>query len=60
MESKMTKKKDNAILGRPTEIENGRYINVYLDKTSAENAKKIGMGNISLGVRKAIKFFIGN
>ena len=41
--------------GRPAEMLDGRRINVYLDSESIEAAKRIGNGNISAGIRAAIR-----
>ena len=41
--------------GRPQKIPEGRRVNVYLDGDSLEAARKIGNGNVSEGIRRAIK-----
>lgn len=41
--------------GRPAEIEGARRVNVMLDAETIEAAKKIGAGNLSAGIRKAVK-----
>jgi len=41
--------------GRPAEMESGGRTNVYLDADSLERAKKIGGGNVSLGIRLALE-----
>jgi len=40
--------------GRATEMENGRRVNVYLDSESLAIAEKLGNGNVSDGIRKAL------
>lgn len=42
-------------VGRPSEMEGGKRVNVYLDADSLEAASKLGNGNISDGIRKALK-----
>lgn len=42
-------------VGRPKYLNNGRKIQVYLDEESLASATRIGGGNISAGVRAAIK-----
>lgn len=45
-------------IGRPAVLDGnagGRRVNVYLDKTSLAVAKKLGDGNVSEGIRKALK-----
>lgn len=41
--------------GRPAEIEGARRVNVMLDAATIEAAKKLGAGNLSAGIRKAVK-----
>jgi hypothetical protein len=41
--------------GRPAEMEGGRRVNVYLDADSLDTASKLGNGNVSDGIRKALK-----
>lgn len=41
--------------GRPAYLKKGKRVNVYLDEESIAKAKKLGKGNLSEGVRKAIK-----
>lgn len=41
--------------GRPAELEGGKRVNVYLDAESLSIAAKIGDGNISDGIRKALR-----
>lgn len=43
--------------GRPTELEDGKRTNVYLDSDAVEVAKQVGDGNLSLGVRRALEKF---
>ena len=42
-------------VGRPKYLNNGRKIQVYLDEESLLFATKLGSGNISAGVRAALK-----
>lgn len=42
-------------VGRPKYLNNGRKIQVYLDEESLSFATKLGKGNISAGVRTALK-----
>lgn len=41
--------------GRPAELEGGRKVNTYLDAESIAIATRIGNGNVSEGIRKALK-----
>lgn len=41
--------------GRPSEMDGGKRINVYLDAQSVELASRLGGGNISEGIRRALK-----
>ena len=41
--------------GRPTEMTGGRRVQVYLDDASIEAATKLGDGNLSAGIRAALK-----
>lgn len=41
--------------GRPTEMPDGRRVNVYLDAASLNTAARLGNGNVSEGIRKALK-----
>lgn len=41
--------------GRPAEMEGGKRVNVYLDSESLAIASKLGNGNVSDGIRKALK-----
>jgi hypothetical protein len=41
--------------GRPQELAEGKRVNVYLDAETLSRAKEIGHGNLSEGLRKAIK-----
>ena len=43
------------VAGRPTEMDGGKRVNVYLDAESIALATRIGKGNVSEGIRKAIK-----
>lgn len=42
-------------VGRPSEMEGGKRANVYLDAESLAIAARLGNGNISEGIRKALK-----
>lgn len=42
-------------VGRPSEMEGGKRVNVYLDAESLDIADKLGNGNVSEGIRKALK-----
>jgi hypothetical protein len=41
--------------GAPVRIEEGKRVNVYLDQPSLSKAEKIGKGNVSAGIREALK-----
>jgi len=41
--------------GRPSEMLEGKRVNVYLDSTSLESAAKLGNGNVSEGIRIALQ-----
>lgn len=41
--------------GRPAELEGGKRVQVYLDAESLAIAAKLGNGNVSDGIRKALK-----
>lgn len=40
--------------GRPAELSGGRRVQVYLDAASLDAAAKLGDGNVSEGIRKAL------
>ncbi len=42
-------------VGRPSEMAGGKAVNVYLDAESISIATKLGNGNVSEGIRKALK-----
>jgi hypothetical protein len=42
-------------LGAPVRIPDGKRVNVYLDQHSLAKAEKIGKGNVSAGIRDALK-----
>jgi hypothetical protein len=42
-------------LGRPAEMEGGKRVNVYLDADSLARAAAKGNGNVSEGIRLALK-----
>lgn len=41
--------------GRPAEMEGGKRVQVYLDAKSLEIAARLGGGNVSEGIRQALK-----
>lgn len=41
--------------GRPAEMDGGRRVNVYLDAASIEAASALGGGNVSEGIRVALR-----
>lgn len=41
--------------GRPAEMGAGRRVNVYLDEASLARAAELGDGNVSVGIRKALR-----
>jgi hypothetical protein len=41
--------------GRPAEMQGGKKVNTYLDAKSIELATRLGNGNVSYGIRKALK-----
>lgn len=41
--------------GRPSEMAGGKKVNTYLDAESVAIATKLGNGNVSEGIRKALK-----
>ncbi|WP_157040505.1 hypothetical protein [Polaromonas naphthalenivorans] len=41
--------------GRPAEMENGKRVNVYLSVKDLELASTLGNGNVSAGIRLALK-----
>ena len=41
--------------GRPTEMAGGKAVKVYLDAESIAIATRLGNGNVSEGIRKALK-----
>jgi len=43
-----------APVGRPSEMEGGKRVNVYLDAASLERAAILGGGNVSEGIRRAL------
>ena len=51
METKDEKKQ----LGAPKQLEGGKRHNVYLDWVTVRGAMKIGDGNLSEGLRKAVR-----
>lgn len=44
-----------AKLGRPVEMDGGKRVNVYLDAASLARAAELGGGNVSEGIRAALK-----
>lgn len=45
--------------GRPSEMSGGKKVNTYLDAESVAIATRLGNGNVSEGIRKALKHFAG-
>ncbi len=43
------------LVGRPEEMAGGRKVNTYLDAESIAIATRLGNGNVSEGIRKALK-----
>jgi hypothetical protein len=41
-------------VGRPTELNGGKRVNVYLDQASLDAATALGNGNVSEGIRRAL------
>lgn len=41
--------------GRPSEMSGGKKVNTYLDAESVAIATRLGNGNVSEGIRKALK-----
>lgn len=41
--------------GRPSEMTGGKKVNTYLDAESIATAQRLGNGNVSEGIRKALK-----
>ena len=41
--------------GRPSEMSGGKKVNTYLDAESISIAARLGNGNVSEGIRKALK-----
>ena len=41
--------------GRPSEMAGGKAVKVYLDAESIASATRLGNGNVSEGIRKALK-----
>lgn len=48
-------KDEDAVLGRPAEMQGGKRVNVYLDSKSIALALRLGDGNLSAGIRKALE-----
>lgn len=42
-------------VGRPSALDSGKRVNVYLDASSLDAAAKIGNGNVSEGIRLALQ-----
>lgn len=42
-------------VGRPKQMQNGKRVNVYLDASSLAAAAKLGNGNVSEGIRLALR-----
>jgi hypothetical protein len=41
--------------GRPSQMEGGKRVNVYLDAETLAAAAKLGEGNVSEGIRKSLR-----
>jgi hypothetical protein len=41
--------------GRPSSLDGGKRVNVYLDSASLEHAATLGNGNVSEGIRIALQ-----
>ncbi len=41
--------------GRPAELRGGKRVNVYLDRESLDAAAQLGAGNVSAGIRRALR-----
>lgn len=54
VESQVVKPSDVKKIGRPVELLDGKRINIYLDASRLEKARKIGGGNVSEGIRSAL------
>lgn len=50
----MTNKPKTKPPGRPQSLPDGKRLNVYLDAATIDKATKIGKGNLSAGLRKAV------
>ena len=42
-------------VGAPKKMTDGKRVNIYLDAESIDLAKKLGGGNVSKGIRAALK-----
>lgn len=47
-------------VGRPNEMEGGKRVQVYLDAKTIEEARKLGDGNLSNGIRRALEQVASN
>lgn len=47
--------KTKTLKGRPKIVRDGKNVNVYLGEKEIETAKRLGNGNVSAGVREALK-----
>ena len=48
---------EQTTVGRPAEMQGGKKVNTYLDAESIAIATRLGNGNVSEGIRKALKHF---
>lgn len=48
---------EQTTVGRPAEMQGGKKVNTYLDAESIAIATRLGNGNVSEGIRKALKQF---
>ena len=46
---------EQTTVGRPAEMQGGKKVNTYLDAESVAIATRLGNGNVSEGIRKALK-----
>lgn len=46
---------EQTTVGRPAEMQGGKKVNTYLDAESIAIATRLGNGNVSEGIRKALK-----
>lgn len=44
--------------GRPPTLEGAQRVQVMLDQPTIDKGKRIGAGNLSLGIRRAVKKYV--